>query len=299
MNLLVLRNRLYLDPITLILISAFFHAVWNALLKYVGGNRRTLLAASLVSWVTVVAIGMIRQNLWMPSLPVMVYALASGLCEGLYFIFLARAFRSGKLGITYAFMRSVAMLMVYVVSVFFLGESVTRVSMLGVLFIFLGIWLCQAALSFKGLLSGVSSGGSPALWAAVCIMGYHIAYDLALKEGMSPEVLYMVSVSVASALLFVGDSGLHSRRGFVEFIGLFWPSHRQWWFMMTMGVTMGLSFLLFLFSLTMMEPGMAISLRNTSMVFALLLGISMGERLSLRQALGVLVLAVGAFLVSS
>jgi drug/metabolite transporter (DMT)-like permease len=61
------------------------------------------------------------------------------------------------------------------------------------------------------------------------------------------------------------------------------------------GGACGLSFLLFLTALTIVEPGRAISLRNTSVVFGAALSLLMGEQLKRIQTLGVLLVSAGVF----
>jgi drug/metabolite transporter (DMT)-like permease len=59
------------------------------------------------------------------------------------------------------------------------------------------------------------------------------------------------------------------------------------------GASCGLSFLLFLTALTIVEPGRAISLRNTSVVFGAALSLLMGERLKRIQTFGVVLVSAG------
>ena len=64
------------------------------------------------------------------------------------------------------------------------------------------------------------------------------------------------------------------------------------------GVLSGVSFSLFLFGLPLVGAGYAITLRNTSVAWAQVIGFAMGEKVSGRQILSVILISIGAFLLS-
>lgn len=268
-------------PLLLVLLSAFLHAAWNALLKRESRSdaaaRSIMVGSCLLALAASLALPM---GPWFPRKAGVAWAALAGLCEGAYFLALGRALAGAPLGAAYAAMRGGATLIVWPLSVLLLGERLTPLGAGSALTMGLGILLLGS-----GDLRRTHPRGL--LWSlagAACIAGYHMAYKQALARGAEPLPLFALSIGVA-ALLRHGLDALHPPTG-----------PRFAWngaiLLATLGCTA--SFGLFLGALRLGGAGLLLSLRNTSLVFAQLLALSLGERPTSRQWAAVGLLTLGA-----
>ncbi|HYO64796.1 MAG TPA: hypothetical protein VEU33_01830 [Archangium sp.] len=120
--------------LVLVLSSAFFHALWNALLK-----RHEDPESAVVGVITVTVVCGARWALGLegaafPSSAALGWSLGAGVLESGYRIALARALRRAPLGLAYTVSRGGALLLVWPVSVLWLDERLTLESMARVLF---------------------------------------------------------------------------------------------------------------------------------------------------------------------
>jgi drug/metabolite transporter (DMT)-like permease len=272
--------------LVLVLSSAFFHASWNALLKRHPNPE--------VGVVSVISVAVVGGGLWalgmrgqaFPTALGLVWALGAGACESVYLAALSRALRQAPLGLAYTVSRGGAMLLVWPVSVLWLGESVSVWAASGA--VLLGVGLGVMNLSRPA--GPAATGVAWAALAAVCIAGYHLAYKLALAEGAQPPALFATGLLVALPVLVLERSRklgwvtlrreALARPGLVVFTGLICT----------------LSFALLLSALGGSGAGAVLTLRNTSIAFALGLAALQGERLERRQLAGAALVAVGAVL---
>lgn len=270
----------------LVLSSAFLHASWNALLKRHPNPE--------VGVVSVISIAVVGGGLWtlgmrgqaFPTTSGLAWALGAGACESLYLAALSRALKQAPLGLAYTVSRGGAMLLVWPVSVLWLGEAVSTWRVSGA--VLLGVGL--VVMNLTRPTGPAATGVAWAALAAVCIAGYHLAYKLALGEGAQPPALFATGLLVALPVLVLerarklGWATLKRealvRPGLVVFTG----------------IVCTLSFALLLSALGSSGAGVVLTLRNTSIAFALGLAALQGERLERRQLAGAGLVAVGAVL---
>jgi drug/metabolite transporter (DMT)-like permease len=269
-------------PLGLVVLSAFLHAAWNALLK--GHARPEAAARSIMVGSCLLALAtalLLPRGPWFPQPRALGWTALAGAFEGAYFIALARALATAPLGAAYAVMRGGATLLVWPLSVLLLGERVTGLGVASVLLMGAGI----ALLGSGDLRRTHGAGLAWAFTGAACVAGYHLAYKQALALGALPLPLFAASVGAAS-LLRVG----------LDAVGPLPPSPRFTWGgtvpLAILGCTA--SFGLFLWALRLGGAGLTLSLRNTSLVFAQLLALGLGERPSPRQWAAVGLLCAGA-----
>jgi drug/metabolite transporter (DMT)-like permease len=128
------------------------------------------------------------------------------------------------------------------------------------------------------------------VYAAACaatVAGYHLCYDRALSVGARPTPLFAVSMATALPLVLASLRGRVSGRDLRFSAG----ATLRWTFS---GVLCTASFLLFLSGLGAAGAGPALTLRNTSIVFAQGLAVAIGERPTRVQVAGAVIVAVGA-----
>lgn len=273
-----------MDPSLILIVSAAFHALWNFALKRSQHKLGAALAFMVVATIFNAIYGAITAPLPSVSLPLVLGIAAAGLCEGFYFYLLNTAYAKQSLGFAYTIMRGGAMVLVWMISTIALEETITPRDGACVLAILLGIALVQRSLSWRELLA---SGAYAAYLCAGCIAGYHIAYGIAVRTGAAPAHVFAAAMACGVVTYIACSRGKALRRMYDAL------AHERG--LVTLGGVMcGLSFLLFLTALTFIEPGRAISLRNTSVAFGAGLSLLIGERLSPLQWVGAACVAVGA-----
>ncbi|WP_224242089.1 DMT family transporter [Hyalangium gracile] len=278
-----------MEPValTLVLMSAFLHALWNALLK-----RQEDPESSMVC---VVAVAIALGSVWtlglqaeaFPTRAAWVWALVAGFWEGIYLFSLARSLRYAPLGLAYTVARGGALLLVWPVSVVWLGEAVTPLTVTGALVLGAGLVVTGLARTEGG------SVGRGLLWAAVsavCIACYHLAYKQALGEGAQAAALFVVPMCVSLPMLVLarmGEGGLGAVLRAARLRPLL---------LLATGGVCTLSFGLLLTALAQAGAGAVLTLRNTSIAFALGLAVLQGERPGRKQLSGAALVISGAVL---
>ncbi len=269
----------------LLVASALLHASWNAMLK------RERAPAAAVPWVLLVALLVAVVAAFRfpgPGLPtgaVAGWAVGAGLCEGLYFVTLAAALARAPYGAVYAVARGGALLLVWPAAALLLHEPVTWSSATGAALVCTGVFL----VAWAGHSGGGGAGLALAALSAAGIAGYHLCYDRALAGGGAPAPIFATALGIAWPLAWLTGR----LRG--ETAPLTPRSAARW---TLAGVTCTASFLLFLTGLAATGAGAALTLRNTSVVFAQVIAVLMGERLPRRQLAGATLVVLGASLVA-
>ena len=121
--------------ITLVLISAFMHATWNAVVR--AGSSRFMTLAIVDGTALVICLAALPL-VNVPSLQVWGYVLLSVILNTVYRLFLIKAYETGDFGQVYPVMRGVPPVLVALFSYFLLHEQLSFQAMAGVLLICLG-----------------------------------------------------------------------------------------------------------------------------------------------------------------
>ncbi|MEB2649049.1 EamA family transporter [Pseudomonas canadensis] len=122
--------------ITLVLISAFMHATWNAVVR-AGSSRFMTLA--MVDGTALVICLLALPFVCVPSLEVWGYILVSVGLNTVYRLFLIKAYETGDFGQVYPVMRGIPPVLVALFSYFLLHEQLSREALAGVVLICVGI----------------------------------------------------------------------------------------------------------------------------------------------------------------
>jgi uncharacterized membrane protein len=289
-----------LSVVLLVIGSALAHATWNAILKRSKDPENAIFAMMAVAS----AVGLIvafALRMTMPTPKVLAWILASGLLEAAYFVALARALSRAPLGSVYTVVRGGALLLVWPVSVVFLKETITMERGFGTALVMLGLASTslaerkktQAAVSAveEADAKKVRSGLVVAAVCALFVAGYHLAYKLALSNGGRPEAVNSLSLTFAvivNLILLKPSRRPLAVRAFRDepvrtVIG---------------GVLGSVGFLIFLFAMKDAGAGIVLTLRNTSILFAQVLGFALGERPKRLGIIGAVLVTVGAVFLS-
>lgn len=263
--------------------SAIIHAAWNVMLK----RARDLDAASAGVFMVAMVLSALGSFLVpgpaFPTRAAFLWGLAAGLFEGCYFIGLARSLEGAPLGWSYSWMRGSSIVLVWPVSVTLLGEPFHGLSVASVGTVCLGLVLL-------GAVSGQGSSPRALGWAlatGLCIAVFNLFYKLSLGAGAQPLALFGLSMAV----------GLPIQTA-VRILRSGWRTFR-WWpesplLVAGAGVLCTVGFTLFLLALDRSGAGAVTTIRNTSVAFAMLFSLALGERPRPRQWVGAVLVTLGA-----
>jgi len=237
--------------------AALLHAAWNAILK---SGREPLLDTALIALSgTLVALPLLA--LVRPPDPASwPYLAASAAVHIAYYTALAGAYKAGDLSHGYPIMRGAAPLLVAAVSVFWFREALSPAAWAGVLLI------CAGVLSL-----GMAGGGASrratgwALLNALVIAGYTLVDGAGVRLAGGAE-RYVVWMFLLMGLPF-GLAVLAIRRG--EFLR---HAARHWGRGLAGAVLSGLSYGIALWAMTRAPIAVVAALRETSVIFAALIG---------------------------
>ena len=269
--------------LALVLVSAFLHAAWNAMLRTEPEKDRALVGAVAVAAALAVVVGGVRWAIGEVPFAVAAafgWALAAGVLEWAYFVTLARALERGPLGTVYTVSRGGAIVVIFPLSITLLGERLDAYGVVGAAIVLCGIVLSGAP---------KTANRAAVTWAIVCafaIAGYHLAYKAALNAGGSSSAVFAVALALATGL-----NALRIR-------GVAPVVRARWRRVVTMGVICGTSFLVLIEALTRGGAGFVLTSRNTSVLFAVILAALIGERPSRAQVSGAVLVAGGAILMA-
>lgn len=278
-------------PVVLaVLCGALLHASWNALIK--SGNDKALDTALVHCLGAVVALPF---ALWVGPPPPMAWPFiaASLLIHIGYYIALVGAYQHGELGLTYPIMRGFAPMLVALASGVFIGEAPTPVAWLGIAGITLGVALVglahpgEALHHRKALMFAFSNAAIIALYTVVDGRGVRasVVDDFgALRYVMTLFVLDGIAYPTLVWLRRSSDG----RREIVRYA-------RQRWPVAALGGSASIgSYAIALWAMTRAPVASVAALRETSVLFAALLGtLLLKERFGVQRAVGTGVIVAG------
>ena len=274
-------------PIVLVvLFSALLHASWNALVK--SSADKALDTALVHSLGAVVAlpvlcwVGLPRPESWP-------YVAASLVVHIGYYVALAGAYRHGDLGLTYPVMRGFAPLLVALASGPLIGETPSASAWLGILAITAGVAL--VGLSHPGAALHHRKAVGFALANAVIIATYTVVDGQGVRVAGDalPYVLTMfVLDGLPYPLLVWLRAGTEGRRRIVAYARTRWP-------LATLGGAASIgSYAIALWAMTRAPVASVAALRETSVLFAALLGtVLLREPFGVQRAIGTCVIVAG------
>jgi phosphonate utilization associated putative membrane protein len=199
--------------------------------------------------------------LGLPPLHVWPYVLASLVIHVGYYFALAGALKHGELGLAYPLMRGTAPLLVAIGSFVFLGEAVRPLGWLGIVMVCAGV-----------LMLGMSAG----------LLKHRKAVQFALSNAVLIAIYTVVDAQGARlsghvgqyvALLFVLDGWPFAVLVYLQRKGQVWQYARARWPLATFGALASLgSYSIALWAMTVAPVALVAALRETSVLFAVILG---------------------------
>lgn len=271
-----------------VLFGALLHASWNAFIK--AGKDKALDTALVHSLGFFVAIPLLMHS-GLPKPAAWPYMAASLAIHLGYYIALAGAYKYGDLGLTYPLMRGCAPLLVALASLSFIGEGLSGSAWIGVAVLCVGVvtlGLSRSAMHVEGSHRGKALGF--ALANAAIIAVYTVI------DGIGVRTAGDATAYVAGLFLFDGIPFLllvlwrrpGRRREALAYMRGRWP-------IALMGTIASLgSYGIALWAMTRAPVAVVAALRETSVLFAALIGtLFLREAFGWQRAIGTLVILAG------
>ena len=265
--------------IALVLFAALLHASWNALLKSGGDGFWSM---TVMGVATSLACAAAVPFLPFPLHPSWPFIAASALLHVGYNAFLIRAYRSGEFGSTYPIARGSSPLLVTLGAAFTAGEHPGLSGIIGILLVSGGI----ISLAFRGRRLP-EAGIFYALGTGVFIAAYSVTDGIGarLSGNASAYTVWMCLLWGATALpiylLLRRESRLWRGTHATGLAGLG-------------GIISVLAYGIVIFAMAHAPMGSVSALRETSVLFAVLLGrIVFGESLTARRVVAALIIVAG------
>lgn len=264
--------------------AALLHASWNALLKLGTSKRGTMVVLSMTEIPIGLAIALTRP---FPEAHVWPWILAAGLTHLGYKLFLLYAYDYGDLSRVYPIARGAAPMMVVLAGFVLLADRISGFEYAGIAVIGLGI-LMMAQGAFR---QGENRRLVPlALGSAVATATYTLLDGHGARIS-GDAVAYVAWEFVADGLIFSTIILGHGGRKVL-------PVQAKEW---VMGAVASLasyaSYAIAVWAMTRAPIAVVAALRETSILFAVLIGwLAFGERMNRGKALAVLLIAAGVVL---
>ena len=243
-----------------VLLAAFLHASWNALIRVDGVNKLTsMLTLSLGQGVIGGLVALTRPFPLAESWP---WLLGSGLIHMAYLFFLALAYQYGDLSRVYPIARGTAPMIVVVVGAVFLGETLSTMEYIGVITVGLGVLLMARGVFTSGedrklLPFAIGAAAATAAYTMTDAVGARLSGDPAGYVGW---LLLLASVLYIPAMTLTHGTAI---------LRAPW---RIWGLGIVSGVAAYGSYALAIWATTHAPIALVAALRETSILFAVLLG---------------------------
>ena len=263
-----------------VLFGALLHAGWNALVK--SSQDKALDTALIHLLGSVVAIPLVLWLGWPPA-AAWPWLFASLVIHVAYYTALTGAYRHGDLGLTYPLMRGSAPLLVAVSATFALGEHLSPLAWAGVLGVSIGV---------------LTLGLSPHAFAAPKAVAFALTNAVIIACYTVVDALGVRSAANATqyvATLFLLDGWPFALIVFLRRRGAVLPYVRQRWPPALGGAIASLgSYGIALWAMTQAPVAAVSALRETSVLFAVLLGAwFLKERFNLQRMVGAGIILCG------
>ncbi|MFJ3047344.1 EamA family transporter [Herbaspirillum chlorophenolicum] len=269
--------------IGLVLAAALLHASWNALLKSSADRLASLSLMTIGAGIAAIPLVLWRP---LPDPASWFCIILSGILHTGYNLFLIRAYKIGDFGQSYPIARGSSPLLVALGAAVFAGEQLGIYTAIGIALVSVGI-VSLANLRSIGNREHLSAPAA-AFATGAFIAAYTVTDGIGARQAgdsISYAGWLFVLDSIPLALIY-----LYKHRRSPIALG-----ERDTWLSLFGGVMSLLAYGIVIWAVTLAPMGMVSALRETSVLFALLIGwIFLGEKLTLRRVLSCVVIAAGA-----
>jgi drug/metabolite transporter (DMT)-like permease len=262
-----------LSALALVVLAGFIHACWNIAAKKAGGDVRFIAFTSWVLMVFWAPVGLWVGWVHVPAWGLLEWGLvlASALLHIVYFIVLLRGYRKADLTVVYPLARGSGPLLSSMVAIFFLGEQISALGLLGILGVVGGVFLIaggpglwQAAQDPQQQ-ARVRTGIFYGLITGLFIASYTVVDGYAVKVALMSPILVDYFGNLVR-LVFLTPTLLLDRPA----VWALWLQQRR--YALIVGIFSPVSYVLVLYALQVAPLSHVAPAREVSMLFAALLG---------------------------
>jgi drug/metabolite transporter (DMT)-like permease len=262
-----------LSALALVVLAGFIHACWNIAAKKAGGDVRFVAFTSVVLMVFWAPVGLWVGWQQVPAWGLLEWALvlASALLHIVYFIVLLRGYRQADLTVVYPLARGSGPLLSSMVAIFFLGEQISALGLIGILGVVGGVFLiaggpglwkaAQDPQQQARVRTGIFYGGITGLFIA----SYTVVDGYAVKVALMSPILVDYFGNLVR-LFFLTPTLLRDRPA----VWALWLQQRR--YALIVGIFSPVSYVLVLYALKVAPLSHVAPAREVSMLFAALLG---------------------------
>ena len=266
--------------------AALLHALWNSLVK--SADDKFLSSALVALWCGVAAFAAALVLPW-PSRAAAPFVVASALIHIVYFLLVGRLYRNADLSVAYPMMRGLAPLIAALIALATLGEAPGPVAVLGIVILVFGVMLMGA--------SGLAHGRIDAATLAVALANSVVIAVYSVIDGQGgrisgPSPLFAFAYNAwADALTALAYAPiallLRGRSVSLAFV-------RDWRRGLAGGLAAFVGYAVVIWAMTQAPIAAVAALRETSVVFAALIGVVLlGEPFQTQRAVAALVILAG------
>lgn len=261
--------------------AAFLHALWNALIKFGTSKLTSMLILTLVQGGMGLLIALTRP---FPDPQIWLWLLASGVFHAAYKLFLAFAYEQGDLSRVYPIARGAAPMVVLVISALLLPDVIAAWEYIGILVLGLGILL---------MARGVFSSGESrrlvplALGSAMATAGYSLVDGLGARAS-GDAVAYVGWLFTLDAVFFTPVCIALRGKSVLRASGKVWAIGS-----LAATASYG-AYAIAVWAMTVAPIALVAALRETSILFAVLIGwLVFGERMDKQKAVAAALIVAG------
>ncbi|SHH57160.1 DMT family transporter [Marivita hallyeonensis] len=271
-----------LPVLGIVLCAAFLHAFWNALVKASADRTVTL---------GLVALGHCAPALLLiPFVPIpnpeaFAFIIASTVIHWGYYYFLNISYRFADLSLAYPIARGMAPVMVALGAMIWADEYLSPLAWTGIFVVSAGIMILAA------IRHADKRGIGAALLTSAIIAAYSIVDGIGIRASGTPlgyvVWLFAAEICVAAFVLTTRISRFRMTALKPKLIGF------------SGGVISGIAYALALYAKTLAPIGIVSAIRETSVIFAALIGVIwMGEGPATRRLIAATVVALGVVILA-
>lgn len=264
--------------------AAFLHALWNALIRVGTSRIGAMVILSVMEIPVGLAVVLMRP---LPPAEVIPWVMAAGVAHFGYKFFLAHAYEVGDLSRVYPIARGAAPMIAALAGLFLLADAVRPIEYVGIAVLGLGILTMARGIFTDGeshrlLPYALGSALATASYTLIDGMGARVAGD---------AIAYVGWIYVVDGILFaVGMIAIKGR-------GVLAGGGRAWAMGTAASVASYGAYAISVWAMTVAPIALVAALRETSILFAVLIGwLVFGERMTPNKALAATLIVGGVVL---
>lgn len=267
----------------LVLFSAFIHAGWNALIKSAKINPLSAMAFMCMAGAIISLPLLFFTNL--PQNESYLYLILSGLVHIAYYLLVGYSYQHGNFSAVYPIFRGAAPLLTVIISGIYLQEWLDLSVYIGIITLIFGLVIISfnafknEALSFKSLNSALVLAGVVATYTVIDGMG--------VRMSQSP-FSYVLLTHIVNAVFMLPVIIFYIKPDIRTVSPLAWGK------VTLAGSLSVLAYTIVLYAMTLAPIGIVSALRETSVLFAALIGaIFLKEKLNLIHYVAAIFIVIG------